>query len=98
MDDGSSGRRRLHGLHGEAAFLEADVAFTLWTLLIHGARAVVSQSPRKEKLDMRGQWLKGLLDRRHSGFGKPDSAHRMGSAQRQPTVPESLCASLISAG
>ena len=26
VDDGSSGGRRLHGLHGEAAFMEADVA------------------------------------------------------------------------
>ena len=26
VDDGSSGGHRLHGLHGEAAFMEADVA------------------------------------------------------------------------
>ena len=28
VDDGSSGGRRLHGLHGEAAFMEADVSRT----------------------------------------------------------------------
>ena len=47
------------------------------TLLIHGARAVVTQIPRKEKLDVRGQWLKGLLDRRHSNVVTVTLANRM---------------------
>ena len=47
------------------------------TLLIHGARAVVNQIPRKEKLDVRGQWIKGLLDRRHSNVVTAALANRM---------------------
>ena len=47
------------------------------TLLIHGARAVVNQSPCKEKLDRRGQWIKGLLDRRHRNIATVALANRM---------------------
>ena len=47
------------------------------TLLIHGARAVVNQSPRKKKLDRRGQWIKGLLDRRHRNIATVALANRM---------------------
>ena len=92
----SGGKDRLLGLSKRG---DVDTR----TLLIHGARAVVSQIPRKEKLDVSGQWLKGFAGPaaqqcRHSGFGEPDGAHRMGSAQHRPTVPESSRASLISAG
>ena len=47
------------------------------TLLIHGARAVVNQIPRKKKLDRRGQWIKGLLDRRHRNIATVALANRM---------------------
>ena len=45
--------------------------------MIYGARAVVNHIPRKEKLDMRGQWIKGLLDRRHRNVVTVALANRM---------------------
>lgn len=47
------------------------------TLLIHGTRSVVNQIPRKEKLDSRGQWVKGLMDRRHRNVATVALANRM---------------------
>ena len=46
-------------------------------MLIHGARAVVNHIPRKKKLDRRGQWIKGLLDRRHRNIATVALANRM---------------------
>ena len=46
-------------------------------LLIHGARSVVRLHDPRKKTDKRGQWLTGLLERRHKNVATVALANRM---------------------